>query len=391
VSPTLAAGIFASAVVALPSLLLGGLAVFIKQELGFGASALGLAVAAHYAAAAVAGPLAGGFAQGAGAFRTILVGLGCAAVSLAGIAFVANNWGTLVLFLMVGGVGNAVTQLGVNVLLVRKTHPRQQGLAYGAKQAAIPIASLMAGLAIPLIALTVGWRWAFAIGLFLLPLAALTLPRGRAEKKRQPRTRYGDAPARALVVLAMGVGFASAGGFSTAAFIVPSVVDAGFIERDAGLLLAVGSIIGILVRVGMGWTADRLRDGSLLLVGALVMVGAGGFAGLAEGTEPLVIIVASLLAFGGGWGFPGLVILAVARTNPTAPALAMGVVQMGPMAGAVFGPLSFGLLAENVSYSAAWTAMVISAVVGIITILVGRYLLLAGRQDARERMAASPS
>ena len=40
----------------------------------------------------------------------------------------------------------------------------RQGLSFGVKQAAIPVSTLLAGAAVPTVALTLGWRWAFVLG-----------------------------------------------------------------------------------------------------------------------------------------------------------------------------------------------------------------------------------
>ena len=81
------------------------------------------------------------------------------------------------------------------------------------------------------------------------------------------------------------------------------------------------------------------------------------FLGLALAAHPLLITLFTALAFGGGWGWGGLVLLALTRASPTALGRAMGIVQIGPMAGAVLGPLLFGALAANASFGAAWASL----------------------------------
>jgi MFS family permease len=157
---------------------------------------------------------------------------------------------------------------------------------------------------------------------------------------------------------------------------VASAVDRGVSPSHAGLVLALGSFIGILVRVAAGWFGDRLGRGSLLMVVGLVAVGVVGYVGLALTDEPVLIALFTVLAFGGGWGWGGLILLALARISPTAPGRAMGIVQVGPMSGAVLGPLAFGRLAETVSFGAAWAAMALLAVGGVATILLSRRRLL---------------
>lgn len=375
----LGVGIAATTVVALPTLLVGGMAVLIQRDLGFGEAALGAAIAAAFGAAAVVAPLAGRFAERLGPRRTTRIGLACGGLSLIGIGFVVDSWALLVPFLVVAGIGVTVVQLGVNVLLARATPAARQGLAFGAKQAAVPLAALLAGLALPLVGLTIGWQAAFVLAAVLVPLVAWRMPDAPPGRGKGRLSAQVDAPLGSLVLLAVGVALASAGGNSVPAFIVPSAVDRGLAPAHAGLVLAWGSLVGIAVRVGGGWLADRLGRGSLLLVVTLVAVGVAGYLGLAVAEHPLLIGACAALAFGGGWGWGGLVLLALARTNPGAPGRAMGIVQVGPMSGAVLGPLLFGTLAEHVSFAAAWTAIAGLALVGIAAILASRRALVRTR------------
>jgi MFS family permease len=373
---TVALGIAATAVVALPTLLVGGLAVVIGEELSFGETELGIAIATSFAAAALAAAPAGRLAEHIGPRRTTWIGLGCAAISMLGIGLVADSWIVLVGFLAIAGIGITTVQLGVNVLLARGVPSRRQGLAFGTKQAAVPLASLLAGLALPLIGLTLGWQVAFVMAAMLVPFVAWRLPDAPPGPGRQAASGEGDAPLGTLILLTAGVALASAGGNSTPAFIVPSLVDRGFEPGHAGLVLAGGSVVGIVVRVLVGWLSDRLGTGSLLIVMSLIAAGVVGFVGLALTDHPALMVIFTALAFGGGWGWGGLIPLAVTRTNPQAPGRAMGIVQVGPMSGAVVGPVLFGTLAERVAFGAAWSVMALLAGLGLVTILVSRRRLV---------------
>jgi len=372
----LAVGIAATTVVALPTLLVGGLAVLIQRDLDFGEQQLGTAIAASFAAGALVAVPAGRMAERIGPRRTAWLGLACALASLLGIGLIARAWETLVIFLVFAGIAVTTVQLGVNVLLARAVPPRRQGLAFGVKQAAVPLASLLAGLALPVIGLTLGWQAAFVLGAVLVPVVMWVVPDAHGRRREAGDRPASGAPTPALILLLIGVALASAGGNSTPAFIVPSAVDRGLEPSAAGLVLAIGSFVGIIVRGGAGWVADRLGRGSLLLVVALIGVGAVGFVGLAYAEHPILIVAFTALAFGGGWGWGGLILLALTRTNPDAPGRAMGIVQIGPMTGAVVGPLVFGTLAEHVAFAAAWMAMAGLAVLGLVTILISRRLLL---------------
>jgi predicted MFS family arabinose efflux permease len=69
-----------------------------------------------------------------------------------------------------------------------------------------------------------------------------------------------------------------------------------------------------------------------------------------------------LVANAFGWGWPGLLHLAVARLFPTATAAASGVTQTGVSAGLLLGPLLLGLVIGAWGWSAAWSITAAAAV-----------------------------
>lgn len=388
---TVGLGIAATTVVALPALLVGGLGILIQQDLRFGQAELGASIAASFVAAALVAPRMGRLVEQIGARRTTWLGLGFGAISLLGIGLLARSWPMVALFLAVGGMGITTVQLGVNVLLARAVPSGSRGLAFGAKQAAVPFASLLAGIALPIIGLTLGWQAAFVLAALAIPLVMWRIPDVRPRPERASEAGREDASLGGLILLAVGVALASAGGNSTPAFIVASSTDRGIEPAQAGLVLAIGSLVGIAVRVTGGWVGDRLARGSLLLVVGLICVGAIGYMGLALAVHPALIILFTAFAFGGGWGWAGLILLTLTRTNPNALGRAMGIVQVGPMSGAVVGPLAFGLLADRVSFSAAWFAMSLLAVLAVVIILASRRRLLVRRSPTIQPPTSSPA
>jgi cyanate permease len=189
-------------------------------------------------------------------------------------------------------------------------------------------------------------------------------------------------PLRPLVVLGVGIGFGAAAAGTLGAFLVNAAVDAGVAEGPAGLLVSLGSAIGIAVRLLAGSRADR-RDGGHLRVVSLMLI-AGSVAYFLYATEqPLALVAATPLAFGAGWGWPGLFNLAVVRAHPSAPATASGITQTGTYIGAVAGPVVFGGVVEAASYRAAWILAGACALAGAAAIAYGRRLV------QRERLQAS--
>jgi MFS family permease len=365
----------------LPGFLTGGLAVQIRGELGFGQGALGVAVAVFFAASALASAVSGRVVERVGSSSGMRLAAAVSAASLLAVAVLAGSWWGLVFCLVLGGVGNAISHPATHLLLAREVPQNRQGLAFGVKQAAIPTATLLAGLAVPLIATTIGWRWAFTGGAALALCVALLVPKGSEEEgTRSPvkAARAGDVPLAPLVLLALGIGLGSAAANPLGAFVVESAVATGIEVGAAGLLLALGSAVGIGVRVVFGHLADKLDSGRLRLVAGMLGVGTIGFVLLASGVVPLLVI-GVVFAFGAGWGWPGLFNFAVVKSNPRAPAAATGITQTGASSGAAVGPLAFGLLVEGTSFGTAWLVSGAVALVAAAAILVGRGMLLRAR------------
>jgi hypothetical protein len=121
---------------------------------------------------------------------------------------------------------------------------------------------------------------------------ALLVPKGekRDTTRRVKEARAGDAPLAPLVLLALGIELGSAASNPLGTFVVESAVAAGIEVDAAGLLLALGSAVGIGVRVVFGHLADRLNSGRLRLVAGMLGVGTVGFVLLTSGSAPLLVV-----------------------------------------------------------------------------------------------------
>lgn len=351
----------ATTICALPAFLLGAASVQVSRDLGFDLAALGAAVSIFFAAAALGSPPLGRLGDRLGGRRTMRAGAVVAAATLASIALFAHSWLSLVACLVVGGLGNALAQPAVNLFLARRVESGRQGLVFGVKQSAIPAAIILSGLAVPAIALTVGWRFAFALAAVLALAIAAAVPRQAlpAERRVDPGS---DEPLRTRTLLSLGAAgaLAAMSGNALGAFATASAVDGGIGEGAAGLLLALGSGAALAVRIGAGWLADRRGWDGFRQVTVLLVIGSAGFALLAV-QAPLALVVGTLVAFGPGWGWPGLFNFAVVARNRRAVAAATGITQGGIYVGAALGPAAFGLVASRFSFEVAWLGTAVLA------------------------------
>lgn len=372
----------------LPAFLVGGLGVQLRADLQIDAWALGMAAGIPFAAAAVGSAVLGRAAERFGPGRTLrAAALGSAGAMLA-IAAVARTWIVLACLLALTGVVNAAAQPAANLFLARSVAPTRLGWALALKQSAIPAGTLLAGLAVPTLGLTVGWPWAFVGGAGLAAGSVLLLPPEPRAPRRpagSPSRREGDVAVPTLVLLAAGalLGAATAGAGS--AFLVSGAVAAGMDDAAAGLLLTAGAASAIGHRLVAGRRADRSGTGVLQVVAAMLAVGSLGSLLFALTSVPGYVVGAPL-AFGVGWAWPGLFNLAIVRSNPNAPGAATGITQTGTYLGALSGPVAMGAMVEVWGYRAGWSVVAAAFLAAALTVTLGRHRLRSHRL-AREAAA----
>lgn len=361
----------------LPVFLLGASSVQVGAELGFDPAVLGLLVAAYFGVSALMSLPVGRIVERFGSRVTSRVAVLGSATFLLATALLARSLTVLTVILLCSAWCNVMGQLSSNLTLARSMPQRRMGLSFGVKQASVPLATLLAGLAVPALALTVGWRWSY-VGAAALALAAFAAaPTGSAARPDDtPRDADRATAALAVIGAASGLGAAAATGLGI--FLVASAVDRGVSPGLAGLVLTMGSVVGLTMRVLLGWLADRRDGGHVAVVATCLLTGAVGLALLAL-PGPVALVVGVVLGFGLGWSWPGLLQFAVVGLNPEAPAAATSIVQVGVYAGGFLGPVGFGLLAGTVSFTAAWLVAAAAMVVAGAGVLVGRRMLLAHR------------
>lgn len=341
----------------LPLFLTGGMAVQIGRDLGFGPAGVGV-LAGCYAASAMLGSAPLGGRVGALGVRRSLRGAAVVAAIALGCAALAPSAAWLGLALVVAGLANAIGQPAGNATVAQHVAASRFGLAFAVKQSGIPLATLLAGLAVPTVALTVGWRYGYGIAAALAAAAVLLPPPDRAAEQRRSEGRVPADRALPLWGLAAALSLAVIAATSIGAFGASGGVAIGLAESTAGLLVAAGGFAGLTIRLGAGVLADRVRLRALVAVAGLMCAGAVGWAAMAAAflsDSALPYVIGLLIANAFGWGWPGLLHLAVARLFPTATAAASGVTQTGVSAGLLVGPLLLGVVIGAIGWGAAWS------------------------------------
>lgn len=366
----------------LPITLTGAMAVQLQADLGISSTWIGLLVSTFFIAGAASAARLGAATDHVGWRRASVVGGGASALALLAMAGLVHAPWVAVLVLLVGGAAMTASVATSNLVLAEEMPGHRLGLLLGLKQSAIPIAGLASGLAVPGIALTLGWRWAF-VAAAVVPSAAIVVARAipsstssggshGTDHLRRGVARPTFEVSRRLRTMAIGMGFASVIPAALTGFLVLTAVDAGMSEGAAGTLLAGCSLVGIGVRVSYGWGMDRARGDGVGHVALLLTGGTFGAVMLATGRLGLVV-PGAVLAFACGWGWPGVFFYELIRDHPTAPAAATGVAQGGALVGSAVGPLAFGRAADAVGTGPAWAGVaVLSAMAAVIMVAATR-------------------
>ncbi|HKP21833.1 MAG TPA: MFS transporter, partial [Thermoleophilaceae bacterium] len=160
--PRLALSVATGAASVLPSFLVGALALQIHKDLDAGVEAVAAGVTVFFLAGALAAGWGGRLADHIGALRAMRRCILVTAGALAAAAL-APSLPLLFLLLAVAGVANAVTQPAINLFVAEQIPGDRQGLGFGIKQSGIPAAILVSGLALPVLALPLGWRVTLAL------------------------------------------------------------------------------------------------------------------------------------------------------------------------------------------------------------------------------------
>lgn len=369
-SPTIAwrgvaPALMATIVAMLPSFLTAALVVQIGIDTGLSLTGLGIVISLFFGTAALVSTTAGRFTERVGWANGLRISTLLSAIALGAIGWFGTTVPIIGISLGLAGIASALTQTAANLTIARCVVPGRHGWVLGIKHACVPAAMFLAGLAVPTLALTVGWRWAFAGAALIAVGTAVSVPRrqqlytlSHPPPSVEPSVGKPTTPRRLLVVLAVAVGLGIGALDPLGSFFVGYSVSIGVEEQVAGVLLALGGFCGIIARLVAGRLIDRKAQADFTAIASMMVAGAGGIVILNLGGY-LGLLIGGFIGFTAGWGWSGLFTFAVVKDNPEAPAAAWGVAQTGKFIGAAIGPLVFGVVADRISFDAAfWMATI---------------------------------
>ena len=366
----------------LPVFLVAAQGVLVRREFAFDERQLGIAVAVFFGTGALLSAPGGRLSERLGPRRGMMATAAGTATLVVLIAALASGYVDLLVFMALAGCVNAVAQTSGDLSVARGVPQRVQGFAYGVKTSCLPLATLFAGVAIPVIGVRLGWRFSFVAAAGVALVVTALIPRASSFAPAPQRATSGRAPASRSALLLLAVaGALSIGAVNTmGAFYAESAMRLDLSPSAAGWWLAAGSLGAVAGRIGFGAVGDRLTRPHLTVVAWLWLAGGTAMALFAPTTSLVVFAVATAVAFTAGSGWTGLYLAAVVRSHPQAPAAASGIVMTGQFAGSVVGPLLFGAAAARGHYAAAWLATGAALVVAATMLPPAERLLARARR-----------
>ncbi len=377
------------------------LAPLFQPELGLSNSDVGVFSSAAYAGAwgilAVAGLLTDRFgARTMMSGGQIVSGFFMLAMALAG-----NFYQALAVMFAVGA-GRALAAPSLSKTIMDFFPPDTRATAMGVRQAAVPLAGILAASVLPAVALVSGWRMALALagtGIIASGVAsAILYPASRTqEEAAQEKARLSDSLRVVLrnrglwsmSLISLLFAAVQAAATTYLALYLAGVVLRTTIPEDGPRVIAAGGYLalcqagGVFGRVFWGMASDRLFHGRRLPVLGLIGVLAGGSslaaAYLGDASSPLVLPLVALGLGVSALAYNGLYHTAIVETAGSRYAgSAVGVSMTLTQVGTVGGPPLFGFIVDQAgSYQPGWLFL------AAISIASAAAALMAGRGERR--------
>lgn len=364
----------------------------LARTLGVESSLIGYQMSVIYGAAMLGSMLFTWMVARYGGCRTTQVGMACCVIGMA-VALHGSVWSLVIASVFIGAAMSINLPAAAH-LLFRFSPPQHRNFIFSLKQTGVPLAWALMAVIAPAVTLAWGWRWALVSVLLsaLITMLAMQLPRRGWDDDRRP-----DLPVQArvfdgvLLVWRMpALRWLGVASFCLAFIqlcvstftVVMLVGEGGYTLVEAGLMLSVAQIFGVLGRIAWGWFADRSGD----CMAALQYLTLGSVACCAAVfffTPDWPVWLTALLyaVFGAtaiGWN--GLYTAEVARRSPPGQvSLVTGGAMVWNFAGILTGPTAFTLAYKGIgSYTTTFGTVIVIAVLTLFALHAGKRAMRDG-------------
>ncbi|WP_068270002.1 MFS transporter [Aldersonia kunmingensis] len=360
---------------------------------GVGAAAASALISTFALMRLLFAPVSGRLVQRLGERPVYLIGLAIVSLSTGACAFVSGYW-QLMVFRSLGGIGSTMFTVSSLGLVIRISPPRIRGRVSGLYATSFLLGSVggplvggaLAGLGLraPFAIYAVALLIAAAVVYFALRNSGLVAPAAAHDVK--PMT-FRDGLAQPAYRAALTSSFANGWAlFGVRMAIVPLFV-VEVLDRDtaiAGLALTVFALGNALVLFPAGRLSDRFGRRAFVVAGTAISGVATAVVGFSD-SLPVFLVLCLIAGLGSGLINPAQqaavadIIGSQARGGPVLAAF-----QMATDVGTVVGPICAGLLAQKLSYSAAF------GLTGVVLLIAtGAWLAVADTLDRAKKDPAA--
>jgi predicted MFS family arabinose efflux permease len=357
----------------------------VAEALGVQPALIGYQVSLLFGGAVVGTLFGGSFTRRYGACRTMQASVSLSALGL--LTMILPSLVAIVAGSLIAGFGQGILNSATAHLLVKYTPPERRNLLFSIKQSGVPFGGMVVALSAPIVALTLGWQWSVlsVVAVILIVLVLVQPMRQAWDADRDPHADVSQQKLGgvALVVAQPALRWISLTGLLFAGVqrclltftVIYLVAERGYSLIEAGVMLSVTQVGGVLGRLAWGWIADRYSSLAVLVVIAVVSV-LDTFALMALQSDwPRSSVYAIFFIFGAAaLGWNGVLHAEAARLSP--PGLA-SVVAGGStffvFGGVLLGPSVFALLYGVIgSYSATFGLMAAASALGGVLLVFAR-------------------
>ena len=261
----------------------------IVDELGWGRSELGLAVALFQVVSAAAMFAAGYLADRTGPRLVLGGGLLVSALGIGLMSLMEAPWHALALYGVVYALGSGAASMIPVGVMVTRAFPQRAGIANAVVMSGMSVGQLVMIAGLAAVMLTVTWRSAYLLlglaHLALVPLLIFAIPKTTAEQAEAARPEGGvnlrqAARTRQFWLLLVIYAICGFDDFFVGTHVVAFAQDRGVDAFVAGNLLALMGLTGLIGVVAGGAFSDRfgpiwptvLAFGARVVVFALILV-----------------------------------------------------------------------------------------------------------------------